>query len=85
MSLSALAMLASYALAIPLGVLDLVPVPSGSSAGQAMRALAPIKGGVIVREADSRADAAAQALRDLADAGLVLGRYEEIRLEVKDA
>lgn len=55
-----------------------------TTAGQAMRAMVPIKGGVIVREAISRTDAAAQALRDLADAGLVMGRYEEIRIEVKD-
>lgn len=55
-----------------------------NSADEAARALRPIKGGVIVRLAESRADAAAQALRDLTDAGVVLGRYEEIRLQVRD-
>lgn len=55
-----------------------------NSADEAARALRPIKGGVVVRLADSRADAAAQALRDLTDAGVVLGRYEEIRLQVRD-
>jgi hypothetical protein len=55
-----------------------------NSADEAARALRPIKGGVVVREAINRADAAAQAMRDLCDAGIVLGRHEEIRMVVKD-
>lgn len=44
----------------------------------------PIVDVVHVAAADNRIDAAAQALTSLADAGLPLGRDEEIRIRVED-
>lgn len=54
-----------------------------TSAGQASRALRPIQDRVQIAAAEGRTDAAAQALRDLAEAGLPLGRGEEIRIRVE--